>query len=39
MNRGLTLKCLQCDNHEFHILLRDGVATWRSSAPETIGNL
>ena len=20
MNRGLTLKCLQCDSHEFHIL-------------------
>ena len=24
MNRGLTLKCLQCDNHEFHILYEMG---------------
>jgi hypothetical protein len=24
MNRGLTLKCLQCDSHEFHILYEMG---------------
>jgi hypothetical protein len=24
MNQGLTLKCLQCDSHEFHILYEMG---------------
>jgi hypothetical protein len=24
MHRGLTLKCLQCDSHEFHILYEMG---------------
>jgi hypothetical protein len=37
MNRGLTLKCLQCDSQEFHMIYEMGSAP--GGVPETIGQL
>jgi hypothetical protein len=38
MNRGLTLKCVQCDRQEFHILYEMGSAPGGVPRPRPLGS-